>query len=155
MNGITYYSAISLNKVDPIYPKEWGNSSGDILPERADSCKGHPDDKGNYHYHIPSPCILNTTFPGSKCANVAGCQGDTKDYLVAGMANFKKRYVIGIAKDGHLLYAPYDNNGKMVNCSSLDTCNGKTLDDKSYGYFATTTFPYGISCWGPGEPAKF
>jgi len=37
----------------------------------------------------------------------------------------KKLTVIALAKDGHLIYGPYQDDGNMINCGELDMCNGK------------------------------
>lgn len=32
--------------------------------------------------------------------------------------------VTGIAKDGHVIYGPYNGNGELWACEDLDFCNG-------------------------------
>ena len=61
---------------------------------------------------------------------------------------------MGLAKDGHIIYGPYNGDGEQWSCEDLDVCNGFTLDDDSYGYASTITFPYLVGCWGPG-PTTF
>lgn len=56
----------------------------------------------------------------------------------------------GLAKDGHVIYGPYNADGELWTCDDIDVCNGFTLADGSYGYASTTTFPYAVGCWGPG-----
>lgn len=61
--------------------------------------------------------------------------------------------VYGLARDGHVIYGPYNGDGELWNCDDHDVCNGFYLDDGSYGYASTLTFPYVVGCWGPG-PAQ-
>lgn len=63
--------------------------------------------------------------------------------------------VFGIARDGHVIYGPYNKAGELWACGDLDICNGFFLDDGSYGYAATTTFPYAVGCWGPGPKLTY
>lgn len=63
--------------------------------------------------------------------------------------------VIGIARDGHLLYGPYNEDGELWSCSEHDICNGRFFDDGSYGYVSTTNFPYVVGCWGPSVAQKY
>lgn len=57
--------------------------------------------------------------------------------------------VWGIAKDGHVIYGPYNANGELWGCGDVDACNGFWLADGSYGYATTMTFPYTVGCFGP------
>jgi hypothetical protein len=59
--------------------------------------------------------------------------------------------VFGIAKDGHVIYGPYNRWGEVWECEDLDFCNGFFLLDTSYGYATTTFFPYTVGCWGPAD----
>jgi hypothetical protein len=59
--------------------------------------------------------------------------------------------VVGLAKDGHVIYGPYNDYGELWSCDDVDYCNGFFLDDTSYGYASTTFFPYTVGCWGPAE----
>ena len=61
--------------------------------------------------------------------------------------------MIGLAKDGHVIYGPYNSDGELWTCEDTDICNGFFLDDGSYGYGSTGHFPYTVGCWGPGPNA--
>lgn len=62
--------------------------------------------------------------------------------------------IVGLAKDGHIIYGPYNKHAELWNCDDLDVCNGHWLEDGSYGYGMTGFFPYTIGCWGPApKPA--
>ena len=68
---------------------------------------------------------------------------------------FKNMTVIGIAKDGHVIYGPYLSSGIQVT-SGFDICNGMFYDSiGNYGYFATETYPYITGCFGPGNYPTF
>jgi hypothetical protein len=57
--------------------------------------------------------------------------------------------VIGISKDGYVIYAPYLSSGTQVK-SGFDICNGMFYDSiGNYAYFATTTttYPYITGCF--------
>lgn len=74
-------------------------------------------------------------------------------YALATGASDTTRYgdIFGIAKDGHLIYGPYNKEGKLWTCSDHDICNGAFIDG-NYVYLSTTTFPYVLGCWGPAAP---
>lgn len=57
--------------------------------------------------------------------------------------------IVGIAKDGHIIYGPYNKHGEQWECDDMDVCNGHWLEDGSYGYGMSSFFPYTIGCWGP------
>lgn len=56
---------------------------------------------------------------------------------------------VGLARDGHVIKGPYNGNGELWGCDDHDICNGAFLNDGSYAYVTTTTFPYVVGCWGP------
>lgn len=106
--------------------------------EVQDSCSGHPEKQGIYHYHTLSSCI--------------------KDISV--------KTVIGFALDGFPITGPKVGENNILTTSDLDECHGLTsdvvLDGKTistYHYVMTQDFPYSISCYRakainpPGQPA--
>lgn len=68
-----------------------------------DSCSGHPNPMGTYHYHALPTCIT--------------AKVDTKN----GPA-----HILGIAFDGFPIYGDRDINGKQIVKAKLDRCNGIT-----------------------------
>lgn len=56
---------------------------------------------------------------------------------------------VGLARDGHVIKGPYNGDGELWGCDDHDICNGAFLNDGSYAYVTTTTFPYTVGCWGP------
>lgn len=62
--------------------------------------------------------------------------------------------MIGLAKDGRLIYGPFDENGKLWRACDLDLCNGRIINGH-YAYVATPYYPYLIGCWGPSNNITF
>jgi hypothetical protein len=63
----------------------------------------------------------------------------------------KTIFPIGLARDGKVIYGPYNSNGELWNPCDVDMCNGRNMDSTHYGYVATMFFPYTVGCWGPGN----
>ncbi|MCW1967324.1 MAG: YHYH protein [Anaerolineae bacterium] len=78
-----------------------------------DDCAGHPTPFGEYHYHALPKCVV---------AQVDGPTGPS--------------HILGIALDGYPIYGDRDMNGKKIQTSQLDQCNGITSP--------TPEFPQGI-----------
>lgn len=57
--------------------------------------------------------------------------------------------IVGLAKDGHIIYGPYNKHNEFWECDDLDVCNGHWTEDGDYAYGMTSFFPYTIGCWGP------
>ena len=67
-----------------------------------------------------------------------------------------KSTVIGLAKDGRVIYGPLkSNDGAFFTACDLDACNGRREVDTSgvatgvYSYRASTFHPYLVGCFGP------
>ncbi len=94
--------------------------------EVFDSCCGHPDPRGAYHYHQFPKCIK------SPFKDDAGQHSP----------------IIGYAFDGYAIYGIRDKDGKAP--TDLDECNGHVgptpeFPDGIYHYHCTETFPYTFS----------
>ena len=59
--------------------------------------------------------------------------------------------MIGLARDGRIVYGPYNEDGELWTKEDHDICNGVYLEDGSYAYVSTTYYPYNIGCWGQNE----
>lgn len=55
-----------------------------------------------------------------------------------------------MAKDGRLIYGPYNEDGNLFQPCDLDLCNG-CLINGFYSYVATAFYPYIVGCWGPSN----
>jgi hypothetical protein len=94
--------------------------------EVQDSCDGHPESTGTYHYHTLSSCIKDTNV----------------------------KTVIGFALDGFPITGPKVGESNFLTSADLDECHGLTsqvvLDGKTvttYHYVMTQDFPYSVSCY--------
>ena len=100
--------------------------------EVQDSCQGHPQVSGEYHYHSLSSCL-----------------GD------AGI-----KTVIGYALDGFPITGPMVTKNSYLTTDDLDICHGLTseiVEDGvkkiTYHYVMTMDFPYSVSCFR-GKPTR-
>lgn len=98
-----------------------------VAHEVQDSCHGHPQRQGQYHYHGPSPCMPN--------ANTSG--------------------LVGYALDGFGVYGMQDpQTGRVYHDADLDACHGTTSTvtwngkpTRIYHYVLTPEYPYTIGCF--------
>lgn len=109
VNGIPFYSPFTF---------EGENAVEGEYAEVFDSCDGHPDQKGSYHYHQRPDCVANI-------------DGDDK--------------LIGVMLDGYPIYSP-TIKGKTYKSEDLDTCHGTTIDG-AYRYVLTADYPYVLGCF--------
>ena len=149
IDGLSIFNANSLNQVDPFYP------AGGFPPEGVDQCLSHPGG-GELHYHMASGCMVNPPQGNlTGCIPQIGCANNIAPYSLQMFSSYKTLTVIGIAKDGHVIYGPYLSSGAQVT-SGFDVCNGMFYDSiGNYAYFATTTYPYITGCFGPGNYPNF
>ncbi|HUY68257.1 MAG TPA: YHYH protein [Alphaproteobacteria bacterium] len=94
--------------------------------EVQDSCRGHPQSRGIYHYHSLSSCLRD----------------------------IGEKTVIGYALDGFPITGPEVAPGKYLVTADLDECHGITsaiIEDGrkavTYHYVMTMDFPYSVSCF--------
>jgi YHYH protein len=116
-NGVPIFSAVDAAGRDA------------VAHEVQDSCSGHPQNSGVYHYHGLPACIPS----GS---------GE------------KRSKLIGWALDGFPIYGPLGKGGRYMRTSDLDVCHGETsviryngVKRKLYHYHATDEFPYTVGCF--------
>jgi hypothetical protein len=98
-----------------------------VAYEIQDTCGGHPQEKGQYHYHGPATCASD---PGSGHSALLG-------------------YVL----DGFGLYGFRGEDGRTLTNNDLDECHGHahTIDwdgvrKVMYHYHFTWEFPYTVGC---------
>lgn len=128
-----------------------------------DLCLGHNQQgsengvqpSGMYHYHEVSPCLNANFLTGkvmSDCASNDSCRRDIVQWALSSFEDAKTKTVIGIAKNGHVLYGPYDGSGRLWQTSAVDACNGAWSSDLSdYFYVGTRWHPYLVGCMGPAN----
>ncbi len=107
-----------------------------VAHEIQDSCQGHPERTGAYHYHSVTTCL------------------DKQD------AGSGHSALMGYALDGFGIYGHRGEDGKPLTNADLDICHGHThpieWDHKQvnlYHYHATWEYPYTIGCYR-GKPAS-
>jgi hypothetical protein len=160
LDGVSLFNAMSADAADPFYPAVYNTSSGEVKgstnAEKIDACLEHPQATGIFHYHSMPPCVLNETIDGSEPSSGL----DFKSWMLNGFSPSDGLVVMGIAKDGHLVYGPYQKDGTKVE-AGFDVCGGVWFDEdgdgveETYAYFATDTFPYYSGCFGPGSFPDF
>jgi len=106
INGIPFYNQYNAQGRDA------------VKLEIFDSCCGHPDPMGRYHYHKYPVCI----------------KSPFKD------PEGEHSPLIGYAFDGYSIYGPNGENGKPP--TDLDECNGHTDKERGYHYHVTAGYPY-------------
>lgn len=99
-----------------------------VAHETQDSCSGHPQQRGVYHYHSLTNCMDDKPGPDGNSP------------------------LVGYALDGFGIYGRYEN-GQPLSTAQLDACHGRTSvvqwDGKKvemYHYVATPDFPYTVGC---------
>lgn len=125
INGIPFYNQ---------YNSQGKNAVEGPTAEVFDSCCGHPDQMGRYHYHKYPVCVHNPF----------------KDQEKAG----EHSPLIGYAFDGYAIYGPNGEDGKPP--QDLDECNGHSDSIRGYHYHVTAKFPYilvRIAAWS-SEPTS-
>ena len=97
--------------------------------EILDSCGGHPERKGQYHYHDYAPCLPNETDKNGHSS------------------------LIAYALDGFGVYGAKDVGGKIVSNKNLDVCHGHKGPvvwngniQNIYHYHMNNEYPYSIGC---------
>lgn len=118
LNGVVFFNPFEAGGMNAVegYSEVW-----------LDSCCGHPQQHGVYHYHKYPSCV-KSPFPD-----------DGKRHSP----------VIGFAWDGFPIHGPYESTGVMAKNlagdKALDVCNGHADSDRGYHYHVTPgRFPYVI-----------
>jgi hypothetical protein len=120
VNGVSIFSAYSRPCTDAVEDEAIG----------FDSCDGHPQEQGTYHYHYKARCLETTS--GS---NVFVTETTTQE-------------LYGVALDGFPVYNDRDANGDTIGNDQLDACHGYDAGDgKGYRYIVNAEFPYIIGCF--------
>ncbi len=112
---------VAINGI-PLFNPYTNTGEDAVLTETFDSCDGHPDPFGVYHYHKqPSSCVFS---------------------IVDGQPSS----IIGVALDGFPIYGPIDENGNTLTSADLDECHGRYVNGE-YRYHTTADFPYILGCF--------
>lgn len=115
------------------------------------------------HAHSISPCVCTSCITSTSTTTKPGACNDNDDAtgavcLPTGNTFMYGSWTVGdgtyggfygLAKDGHVIYGPFNAEGELWGCDDVDLCNGFWLADGAYAYASTVTFPYMVGCWGP------
>lgn len=148
-SGMLLFNGISDEGVDPYYPAAFGRvRDPSQVVEKVDWCIAHPQQDGILHTHIASPCMADPNLINTRRPPMSS---DIKEF-VSQVYNDKqpKRSVLGISKDGRVIYTPFHSNGQTYKECMVDVCNGLNLDGQ-YVYISTLNHPYIMGCYGPGS----
>ena len=116
LNGVVFFNPFEMGGKNAVegYSEVW-----------LDSCCGHPQQTGIYHYHKYPSCVKSPFADDGK----------------------QHSPVLGFAWDGYPVYGPYEGVGEMARDlkgnQALDVCNGHTDPVRGYHYHVTPgRFPY-------------
>lgn len=129
LNGVVYFNPFEMEGRNAVqgYDEVW-----------LDSCCGHPQQTGVYHYHKYPTCVKSPFIDDAKSHSP----------------------IIGFAFDGFPLYGPYESDGTMAmdlrGDQALDACNGHSDPERGYHYHVTPNrFPYILGGYaGVVEPSN-
>jgi hypothetical protein len=129
LNGVVFFNPFEMGGMNAVdgYSEIW-----------LDSCCGHPQQTGVYHYHKYPSCV----------------KSPFKD------DGTKHSPIIGFAFDGFPLYGPYEESGVMARDltgdRALDVCSGHYDSQRGYHYHVTPgRFPYILGGYaGVVEPSN-
>lgn len=116
INGVVFFNPFEAGGMNAVegYDEVW-----------LDSCCGHPQQTGVYHYHKYPTCVKSPFKDSGK----------------------RHSPIIGFAFDGFPVYGPYERDGvKAMDLKgehALDVCGGHTDAERGYHYHVTPgRFPY-------------
>jgi len=130
-----------------------------------DDCGGHVDTDGHYHYHFPASCYLSAQGLASPGRTDWWAQPDPMAFWPT---LSKPSPVLGYALDGVPIHGPYGRDGRLVDVSELDECNGRwemnASGEKEYHYVWSVAEPFLPQCFrlrpaqvafeDPGNPCR-
>ncbi|CDW75005.1 UNKNOWN [Stylonychia lemnae] len=160
LNGVFLTNGISSEGFDGFYPKAY-NRRTQVKYFELDICYGNSEDFNTYSYRMFSPCMYPQS-PLKKYAfscnhqNYLFCSTDPQKHIKTYTPqSVQKQTLIGIARDGRVIYGPFKSPGSFWQPCDVDVCNGRYFTGNYYGYVATMFHPYIIGCWGPGNQPEF
>lgn len=129
LNGVVFFNPFEMEGRNAVagYDEVW-----------LDSCCGHPQQTGVYHYHKYPTCVKSPFIDQGKSHSP----------------------IIGFAFDGYPLYGPYESDTMMAmelqGDQALDACNGHSDPVRGYHYHVTPNrFPYILGGYaGVVEPSN-
>ena len=154
ISGANIFNALAAGNEDAV-ENEWVT---------LDQCLTHPTPFGEYHYHMWSPCAhkgngwASTSVAPDMCKDLDACRSDPIGFAVekgwSNVSAYGYGDIVGISRDGHMIYGPYNADGDFWGCSQHDVCNGAFVEG-NYVYVSTKEFPYILGCFGPGPQQSY
>ncbi|TNF29833.1 MAG: YHYH protein [Deltaproteobacteria bacterium] len=125
-----------------------------VLDELLDYCGGHTAPGGVYHFHARPDCllegldgvpyvVLGYAFDGYPILSPWVCD----DPACVSVREVQSGWAQVEAVYGASITNAWSAHAYVPGTSELDECNGMTLGDGRYAYFATDTFPYLLGCY--------
>jgi hypothetical protein len=167
-------AAVAVNGLPIFGPTEapQDGSRDPYLDEIVDYCNGHTAPGGVYHFHARPDCIFQDAAGNTSLVLGYALDGYPilapylcSDAQCTSVIHVKSSWRQIEENYGTTIEAAWDAHEYVQGLGDLDQCNGATLPDGSYAYFATDTFPYFIGCYrgektgsvtglggGPGGP---
>lgn len=120
------------------------------LDQILDYCNGHTAPGGVYHFHARPDCIyeeidgqvalvIGYAFDGFPILSPYVCADDACTELVELQSSWQMT--------NPEIDNAWEQHEYVAGSGDLDQCNGMYLEDGSYVYFATDTFPYFMGCY--------
>lgn len=140
----------------PIYgptegPQPTAEAFGDpVFNKIVDQCAGHTGPAREYHHHaitlikqcnLSKQSVLGYALDGFPIYTTLGCLNKKCTKTTSMKSGYTR--VGDPTKNAWDAYAYKTTKSR----ATLDSCNGRTQPDGSYGYHATTDFPYIIGCF--------
>lgn len=145
-------AAVAVNGLPIFGPTEapMMGSRDPFLDMLLDYCNGHTAPGGVYHFHARPEClfgdddteglVLGYAFDGYPILAPYLCEDGACRELQSSYRQLEEVY-------GTTIDNAWDAHEYIQGLGDLDECNGATLADGSYAYFATDTFPYFLGCY--------
>lgn len=120
-----------------------------FLDQILDFCNGHTAQGGLYHYHARPEClfedmegnpslVLGWSFDGYPILAPYACVDAACSEVIEVQSSYQRTQNVRNGWEAH---------DYIEGSGDLDVCNGMTLPDGSYAYYATDTFPYFMGCY--------
>ena len=138
VDGAVLYNPYEANKETVATQDNFSATSNGTTASFLDSCDGHPGPGGQYHYHGLPDCLVQyaTTGKNAQTTSVTSFTGSTTAPAPETNAAARKPVLLGFAFDGYGIYDNVAMNGKTINVTSLDSCNGI--------FSAVPGYPHGV-----------
>ncbi len=149
-------SAIAVNGLPIFGPTEAPHhgSRDPYLDDILDYCNGHTAPRGDYHFHARPDCLFTNAEGNTSLVVAYALDGFPilAPYMCTDADCTEIKKVSSSYRQVEEAYSTtiqnaWDAHEYVEGLSDLDECNGATLADGSYVYFATNTFPYFMGCY--------